>query len=144
MNSYGFATASRPALAQLWRVLKEFHAGDFLRDLFDRHHLKLVSVGAAMVPPTTGQNISGMFNRARIEDTTLVRLGNATGLDILGMVNREKARLQGIDLPLIASEPPAAYGRGSANDLVVHLDDFDEATQLKILRFLQQQPKRQR
>lgn len=141
MNTYEFATIYPSATAQLWRVLKEFHAGEFLRDLFKRHHLKLVSVGRSM--GTTGQNISGMFDRAHITDQTLLRLNEATGLDVLGMVQREKARMLGIDVSMV-SEPAAPYTRSSATDLVVHMDDYDEPTQLKILRFIQQLPKRQR
>jgi hypothetical protein len=142
MNTCAFETDAPSALAQLWRVLKEFHTGDFLRELFDKHHLNLASVGRSM--GTTGQNSSGMFNRAQIHDETLARLSKATGLDILGMVQRKKAQLYGLDVPTMAMEPAPPYGRGSANDLVVHLDDFDEVTQLKILRFLQQLPKRHR
>lgn len=139
MNSYALETHSRPTLAQLWAVLKEFHTGDFLRELFDKHHLKLASVGRRM--GTTGQNISGMFKRAHIHDETLVRLGEAAGMDILSMVRKEKLRLQGVDLSQVA-EPSPTYGRPSAVDVVVHMDDYDETTQLKILRFIQQLPKR--
>ena len=139
MHSSGFTTPSLPAAAQLWAVLKDFHTGDFLRDLFKQHHLKLVSVGKRM--GTSGQNISGMFNRAHISDDTLARLSKAAGFDILSAVRRAKASAYGDDAPLsVVAEQPARYG--SASDLLVHLDEYDEATQLKILRFIQQLPKR--
>ena len=141
MNTYALTTPISSAPAQLWRVLKEFHTGQFLKDLFKDRHLKLASVGKRM--GTTGQNISGMFERAHVTDETLRRLNAATGIDVLGMVQREKARLLGIDIPMV-SEPRAPYGRPSGSDYVVHMDEYDEQTQLRIVRYIQQQPKRQR
>lgn len=141
MNTAGFATPFPSAAAQLWAVLKEFHVGEFLKDVFDRHHIKRAGVARAL--DVSPQSISNIFDQVDVGDERLIRLSRATGLDLLGMVRRERLKRQGIEPELaIASEPAPSYGRPSAMDLTVHMDDYDEATQLKILRFLQQLPKR--
>lgn len=142
MHNGGFATSFRSTHAQLWRVLKEFHTGEFVKALFDRHHLKRASIARSMgISP---QAISGMFDRADIGEDLLARLSNASGIDFLTSVRRERARIGGVEETSMLMEPPASYGRSSAVDVVVHMDDYDEPTQLKILRFIQQLPKRGR
>lgn len=118
--------------------------GDYLRRVFDEHKLNQAAVAVEMgVSP---QSVNKKFNQDRIGDDVLIRMGAAARLDLLGMVRREQARLLGKPLPPEAStvsEPITAYGRRGM-ELVVNLDEFDEATQLKILRYLQQQEKRTR
>lgn len=125
-------------------MARAFHMGDYLRRVFDEHKLNQAAVAVEMgVSP---QSVNKKFNQDRIGDDVLIRMGAAARLDLLGMVRREQARLLGKPLPpevSTVSEPVTAYGRRGM-ELVVNLDEFDEATQLKILRYLQQQEKRTR
>jgi hypothetical protein len=123
---------------------KGFHMGEFVKRVLDEHQVKYA--GLARVMEVSPQAVQGMFDRERIGDEVLMNLGQAARLDMLGMVRREQARVMGKPLPPEVStvtEPVNAYGRRGM-ELVVNLDEFDEATQLKILRYLQQQEKKAR
>lgn len=86
----------------------------------------------------------------------LVNLTNALKFDLRAMVMEERARRtapgsypERTNQTSTVSEP-ASYGvesirkRASGLDLTIHMDEYDEQTQLQILRFVQQQPKRSR
>lgn len=118
--------------------------GDFLRKVFDDHHLNRASVARAYgVQP---QSLNDTFNRQTIGDDVLAGLSRATKLDIIAMVRQAMAAT----VPAVGSnmvqEPPVQYGRSSTDmeglKLTVRLEEYDEATQLQIIRYLQQLPKR--
>lgn len=124
-------------------MVKGFHMGEFIKELLDEHKVKYAALAKEM--GKSAQNVSDIFKRATVGDAVLMDLGKAARLDLIGMVRREQARLSGRELPPLnaVGDPAAVYGRRAAGmELVVNLEEYDEATQLKILRYIQQLPKR--
>lgn len=95
MHTAGFRTPVQLAATQLWRVLKEFHVGEFVKAEWKKRHLNMESVARAA--GYTAANIRGMFERVHVNDTTLARLSAASGVDFLALVKAERARLGGYE-----------------------------------------------
>lgn len=116
-------------------MVKGFHMGDFIRQVLADHKVNKAAVARSMgVKP---QTVNDMLDRNTIGEAVLVKLGAAARIDVLGLVRREQARLTGRELPppTATAEPLAGYGqRANGLELVVNLEEYDEATQLKILR----------
>lgn len=124
-------------------MVQGFHMGDFIRQVLADHKVNKAAVARSMgVKP---QTVNDMLDRQSIGEAVLIKLGAAARIDVLGLVRREQARLSGRELPppSTVGEAEASYGRRSPGvELVVNLEEYDEATQLKILRYLQQLPKK--
>lgn len=129
--------------------------GEWVKDLLERRHINFASMARAMeIDP---KSTASYWTSKVISDEVLMRMTNALGWDLIGMVRNEQARRMSPQaLPgdaigeSLMSEPMPAYQRrpASASDsglvLMVNLDDYDEPDQLRILRTLQQVPKRGR
>lgn len=115
--------------------------GDFIRGLLEERKQKHGAIADAA--GLQRQNFSDMLKRQTIGEDTLVKVGRAMGLDLVQLVRYRKDQLMGLDTETGVADPQQEYGRQAAGpELVVHLDQYSEEVQLKILRFLQQQPKR--
>lgn len=140
--------ALRPTAAQLCRVLKTFHTGNYLRELFKEHHLKLSSL--ARVLGVRPQTVHGYLQQENLSDEILVRLGNASKLNVLGMVRIAKGTgpaKYGVDEEVsILAEPTMGWTRPSDKAeglrITIQLDDYEQPVQLQIVRYLQQLPRR--
>lgn len=126
---------------------KDVHMGDFVRDLLDRR--KQVHSRVARAAGMSPTNFSDMLRRARIGDAILHKVGMAMGVDLVQLV---RLSLDGGDElhqdPWSVDSEPAVQHEGkavvnkAARTITIDLDAFDEEVQLKILRFLQQQPRK--
>lgn len=127
--------------------------GDFLKAFFERRHINAASVARAMgVEPTS---FPSYFRSKVLSDAVLRRISKALELDVYTLVKAEQARVTmgpSIGQPAPQSgevqEPPISYvpatGMASPNacTLVINLDEFADDVQLRILRYVQQQPRR--
>lgn len=89
---------------------------------------------------------NGYFEQSVISDVVLRRITEVIGFDLLGMVRAEEARLEAGGKNEVG-EPRAEYRRsmpGGGQGLVwqIRAEDYDEETQVEILRFLQKLPLR--
>lgn len=135
---------------QLWAVVWTFHMGEFVKGLLEERHINAASVAKEMgVKPTS---FPSYFRSAVISDDVLIRMTNALKWDLYGLVKAEQARRM-VGPPIgepssDIAEPTVQYKARpvAANDkglvLMLNMDDYPEDVQLKILRFLQQQPRR--
>lgn len=124
-----------------------FHMGDFVRKLLEQR--KQVHSRVAKDAGMTPTNFSDMLGRTRIGDDILQRVGAAMGVDLLALV---RLRMDARNMHESAvGDPPGAYQpalsatipTSSARTITIDLDAFDEETQLRILRFIQQQKTKQ-
>lgn len=133
-------------------MVNSFHTGDFVRRILERRHINVASVAEAMgIARTT---FGGYLDAKTISDTVLIKITNVIGFDLYGMVKAELQRLATPAVPgspSVVAEDMAPYGRprvqpseGIGVVWQIHADDFDEDTQMSILRFLNQQPRRAR
>lgn len=132
-------------------MVHTFHMGEWLKDLLKKRHIKSASVAKAMGVAAT--SFQSYYGAAVIGDDTLRKITAVIGFDLYSMAKEEQARRtigpQAVE-PTVSSsanEPEARYGhvRQGGQDawlMTLNLDDFDEAEQLKIVRFLQQLPRR--
>lgn len=129
------------AVAHLWGVVDEVHMGQIVRELLEERKQKhrAVADAAGMKPA----NFSDMLQRKDIGDDILAKVGKAMGVNLLEVVRFRQDQAYGREPAPVVSEPIPPYGQQHGGpELVVHLDDYTEEMQLKILRFIQQVPKR--
>lgn len=135
---------------QLWAVVGTFHMGEFVKELLEQRHINMASVAKEMgVKPTS---FPSYLKSQVISDDVLIRMTNALKWDLYGLVKAEQARRTlGPPIgeqPSELAEPQVQYKARpvAASDkglvLMLNMDDYPEDVQLKILRFLQQQPRR--
>lgn len=126
--------------------------GEFVKALLVERHIKFASVARAMeIKP---ESFSGYFESKVISDDILNKMAAHLKFDLVGMVQDEVARRSNTRAYKPAStqsaraqEPSVPYERATGSggpSLTVRLLDYDEATQLQIVKFLQQQPLRSR
>lgn len=124
--------------------------GEWVKALLESRHIKIASMARAM--GIDEKSAASYWTSKVISDDVLMRMTNALGWDLIGMVRNEQARRMA-PAPVASSESTAAepavpYTRRPAAApesglvLMVNLDEYEEAEQLKILRALQQMPKR--
>lgn len=128
--------------------------GEWLRELLDRRHINVTSVAKAMQPSVSAGAFQKYYASQVISDVVLRKITAAIGFDLYSMAKEEQARrtvgpqvVAPAGAPAVVSEPAARYGhvRQGGQDawlMTLNLDDFDEAEQLKIVRFVQQLPRR--
>lgn len=103
----------------------------------------------------TANSFQSYFGSATIADDVLRRMSAVLKFDLFGLVMNERARMGAGPLPYVnevapfreVKEPAYEWKSGlmpgsRGMEIIVHIEEYDEATQLKILKFLQQQPKR--
>lgn len=148
-----------PTAAQLWRVVNSFHMGEFLKTLMEQRHINVSSLAEAMgIKP---QSFPSYYRSAVIKDEVLIKMTNALGWDLFGLIKQEQARRMvgprigekqsstDANLPMASDaaveyrrRPPSAPDTGLV--LMINLDEYAEDSQLRILRVLQQEPRRSR
>ncbi len=130
--------------------------GEFVKELLEKRHINVASMGSAMVPSVKSGTIQNYYKSAVISDDVLDRMTRALGFDLRGMVQDEQARRSDVKAELrtagsnqVAEEAPPYVRRpsvsttgGSAYEIVLKMEEWPEDVQLRILKFLQQQPKR--
>lgn len=134
--------------SQLYPMVKgDLHIGDFVKSVLVNRHINRSSMAKALhVSPAA---VEGYLRATNLSDAVLVKMSHALQFDLYGMVQAEKAKR----LPKeakngsLVKEPPVKYGTdsptGSAGvTIVLHMEEYDEDTALKIFRFLSQQPKK--
>ena len=134
-------------------MIHTWHMGEWVKQVLEDRHINTASVARAM-GVTTGA-FHSYFKSAVLQDETLRKMSTALKFDIFTMVKQEQARLLNGDAhkapdenSSVMSEPPARYGRvkvGSNPDawlMTLNMDDFADDVQLKIVRFIQQLPRR--
>lgn len=137
--------------AQLWRVVHGFHMGEWVRELLERRHINVSSLAEAM--KVTRGAFQSYFKATVISDKVLREMTKAIGFDLYSMVKEEQARrtlgteVKKEEKESVVSEPVARYGhvRQGGHDawlMTLNMDDFDQAEQMKIVRFLQQLPRK--
>jgi hypothetical protein len=125
--------------------------GTWLKELLKKRHINSASVAKTM--GVTANTFQSYFAATLISDDVLKRITAAIGFDLYSLAKEEQARRtvgpQVVDSKAASTveEPSARYGhvRAGGKDawlMTLNLDDFDEAEQLKIVRFLQQLPRR--
>lgn len=133
--------------------------GEYVKALLDARHINVTSLANAM--KIKAGSFHSYYQSAVISDEILIKITNALGWDLYSIVKNEQARRMmgpaigekqtttGKDLPVVASpaveykrRPPSAPDTGLV--MMLSLDEYPDEVQLQILRFLQQQPKRQR
>jgi hypothetical protein len=128
--------------------------GEWLKDLLERRHINVSSVAAAM-PGSPSKGVFQKYYASQvISDAVLKKITAAIGFDLYTLAKQEQARrtvgpqvVEPKTTSNVAAEPAARYGhvRAGGQDawlMTLNLDDFDEAEQLKIVRFLQQLPRK--
>lgn len=127
--------------------------GEFVRDLLEKRHIKVASMARAMgIDPKSAPSY---WTSAVITDDVLMRMTNALGWDLYSIVKNEQAKrtiapaLSSSDSSAsTVSEPVTRYERrpASASDkgmvLMVNLDEFEELEQLKLLKYLNNAPRK--
>lgn len=141
-----FTSPNSPALAQLWHVLKTFHKGEFVKRLLEDHDKNFARV--ARRANWSPQNLSDLFQRADIGDTTLLELQAAAKLDIMGAMRAEMQRL-GVRVdgsmagdPSVPYSPRPSTGAEGSVVLTIRMEDYTPEAQAQLLAFLSALPKR--
>jgi transcriptional regulator with XRE-family HTH domain len=125
--------------------------GTWLKELLEKRHINNASVARGM--GVTSNTFQSYFAATQIGDEVLKKITAAIGFDLYTLAKEEQARRtvgpQVVDSKAAAAveEPSARYGHVRANGkdawlMTLNLDDFDEGEQLKIVRFLQQLPRK--
>lgn len=126
--------------------------GEELLRLLKERHINVSSLAEAMgVKPQTFQS----YGRSRVlGDEILMRITSAVGWDLYGEMKRRQANAMGYasysekeNMSAVREAEGPTYKRTSQGgrdsfQMSVNLDDFEDADQLRIIRFIQQLPRR--
>lgn len=126
--------------------------GEWVKALLESRHIKIASMARAM--GIDEKSAASYWTSKVISDDVLMRMTNALGWDLIGKVRNEQARRMA---PIAVTEPASSnearepavpYQRRPAGSsdtgmvLMINLDEYEEQDQLRILRAIQQMPKR--
>lgn len=116
--------------------------GDVIRDLIVERKQKFVAIARAM--PTTPQNFQHILRRRKIGDDILRSISRAMGVDVVELIRLKQDQLAGVAGSTRHSTPGLPkWGIRHGTELVIRLEEYPDEVQLKIIRFLQQLPKKE-
>lgn len=127
--------------------MEELHIGEFVKKILVDRHINRSSLAKAMGVKQPA--VEGYLRAVTIKDDTLMRMSKALKFDLYGMVQEEKAKRLPKELPgdSEVNEPAVKYQArgpegGSGVTILLHMEEYDEDTALRIYKFLQLQKKK--
>lgn len=126
---------------------EDLHIGSFVKEVLLQRHINRSSMAKAL--GVSQPAVEGYLRAANLGDGVLLKMSKVLQFDLYGMVQAEKVKRlpKSLKPGNVVYDPPVKYDSnsptgGTGITIVLHMDEYDEETALRIFQFLSQQQKK--